>query len=62
MLEMMSRRILVAHSLFGQRVARLTPPALLTGSEIERVIAAVDESLAVLASRATHYEEELSHA
>jgi putrescine aminotransferase len=62
MLEMMSRRILVAHSLFGQRVARLTPPALLTGSEIERVIAAVDESLAVLASRATHYEQELSHA
>lgn len=54
MLEMMERRILIAHSLFGHRVARLTPPATLTGSEIERILESAEQSLRVLADKHLH--------
>ncbi len=63
MLEMMSQRILVSHSLNAHRVVRLTPPATITDRNVEQLLTAVAESFATLVRRhsSSHWRN-LSHA
>ena len=51
MLELLHRRIITSHSLNAHRVLRLTPPAILGGSEVEWLVGAVDEAIGTVAAR-----------
>ncbi|MEU0108425.1 aminotransferase class III-fold pyridoxal phosphate-dependent enzyme [Streptomyces sp. NPDC006251] len=50
-LELLDARVLVNHSLNNSAVLRLTPPALLTTDEADRLLSAVDLAFAALARR-----------
>ena len=50
-LEMMTRKVLLCHSYYGHRVARLTPPATLTDEETEWIVAAAEQSLRAVDAR-----------
>jgi putrescine aminotransferase len=47
--ELLERRVIVSHSLNANRVVRLTPPAILTESELDWLLAALRESLRAVA-------------
>jgi putrescine aminotransferase len=51
MLEMMSRKVLVSHSLHAHKVVRLTPPATLTDHDVDRIMTAIEASFAAVAAR-----------
>jgi putrescine aminotransferase len=51
-LELLDRGVLVNHSLNAHRVVRLTPPAVLTDAEADRVVEAVAAAATALAGRA----------
>ena len=51
MLEMMSRKVLVSHSSYGHRVARITPSATLTSGELEQVAIAARDSMRAVEAR-----------
>jgi putrescine aminotransferase len=51
-LELLDRGVLVNHSLNAHRVVRLTPPAVLTDAEADRVVETVADAAAVIAGRA----------
>jgi putrescine aminotransferase len=51
-LELLDRGVLVNHSLNAHRVVRLTPPAVLTDAEADRVVTAVAGAATALAGRA----------
>jgi putrescine aminotransferase len=51
MLEMMSRKILVSHSLNAHKVVRLTPPATLTDHDVAQIVTAIGASFAAVAAR-----------
>ncbi|MGA2887751.1 MAG: aminotransferase class III-fold pyridoxal phosphate-dependent enzyme [Terracidiphilus sp.] len=62
-LELMSRRILVSHSLNAHKVVRLTPPSTLTDGNVNQLLTAVAESLAAIAHRHISSDRRyLSHA
>ncbi|HYC90813.1 MAG TPA: aspartate aminotransferase family protein [Thermoanaerobaculia bacterium] len=50
-LEMMTRKVLLSHSYYGHKVARLTPPATLTDADAEQIIAAAETSLRAVEAR-----------
>ncbi len=52
MLELLDRGVLVNHSLNAHRVVRLTPPAVLTDAEADRVVETVAAASATVAGRA----------
>jgi putrescine aminotransferase len=54
LMELFDRHVLVNHSLNNSAVVRLTPPAILTADEVERLTAVVD---AAFESLATRFEE-----
>ena len=63
MLEMMSRRVLVSHSLNAHCVVRLTPPSTLTDDDVQLLVAAIAESFAAVVRRHRHSDRShLSHA
>jgi putrescine aminotransferase len=63
MLEMMSRRVLVSHSLNAHCVVRLTPPSTLTDRDIEQLLTAVEESFTAIVRRyESSNRRHLSHA
>ncbi len=49
--EMLERRVLVSNSLNSNRVLRLTPPAVMTESELEWLLGAIEESAHAVAKR-----------
>jgi putrescine aminotransferase len=49
--EMLERRVLVSNSLNSNRVLRLTPPAVISESELEWLVSAVQESAEAVAGR-----------
>jgi putrescine aminotransferase len=51
-LELLDRGVLVNHSLNAHRVVRLTPPAVLTDAEADRVVEAIAAAATALAGRA----------
>ena len=51
MLELMDRGVLVNHSLNAHRVVRLTPPAVLTGSDLDWLFTAFDDAAPAMATR-----------
>ncbi|MCP3803318.1 aminotransferase class III-fold pyridoxal phosphate-dependent enzyme [Allokutzneria sp. A3M-2-11 16] len=51
LLALIDRRVLVNHSLNNSTVLRLTPPAVLSDGEVERIVDAFDESFAAIAAR-----------
>jgi putrescine aminotransferase len=51
MLEMLSRRVIVSHSLNATRVVRFTPPALLADADVDHVAEAATESAQSVADR-----------
>ena len=51
MLEMMSRKVLVSHSLHAHKVVRLTPPATLTDHDVAQIVTAIEASFAAVAAR-----------
>ena len=52
LLDLLDRGVLVNHSLNAHRVVRLTPPAVLTDAEADRVVEAVAAAATALAGRA----------
>jgi putrescine aminotransferase len=50
-LDLLDRGVLVNHSLNAHRVVRLTPPAILTDAEADRLVEAVADAAAALGSR-----------
>ena len=50
-LDLLDRGVLVNHSLNAHRVVRLTPPAVLTDAEADRVVEAVAAAALALADR-----------
>jgi putrescine aminotransferase len=59
-LEMLSRRVILSHSLNAQRVVRLTPPATLSEAEVEWLCAALTESAAAVADRYAGMAQEVA--
>lgn len=51
MLEMMSRKVLVSHSLNAHKVVRLTPPATLTDHDVAQLVTAIEASFTAVAAR-----------
>ena len=51
MMELLKRKVLVSHSLNAHRVVRLTPPAILTESECDWLLGAVQEAALELRQR-----------
>lgn len=51
MIELLRRRVIVAHSLNSHHVVRLTPPAVLSHDEQEWLLGAIEESLLTVADR-----------
>jgi putrescine aminotransferase len=49
MLELLSRHVIVSHSLNAHRTVRLTPPAILDGTDCDLLLEALRSSLAALA-------------
>ncbi|HEV2861430.1 MAG TPA: aminotransferase class III-fold pyridoxal phosphate-dependent enzyme [Pyrinomonadaceae bacterium] len=59
--EMLSRRVIVSYSLNAHRVARLTPPALLTDADVEWLLEAVRATSLVLAERYPNFAAGKEH-
>jgi putrescine aminotransferase len=53
LLELIARNVVVNHSLNAHSVLRLTPPAVLTDSDLDHLESALDDSLRALAARYT---------
>jgi putrescine aminotransferase len=51
MMEMMTRKVLLCHSLYGHKVARLTPPATLSAEHVEQILTAAEASLRAVEAR-----------
>jgi len=51
LIELLTRRVIAAHSLNSHRVVRLTPPAILLPDELDWLLVAMEESLAAVADR-----------
>lgn len=51
MIELLGRRVIVAHSLNSHCVVRLTPPAILSAEELDWLVGAMEESLIAVADR-----------
>lgn len=56
MIEMLKRNVIVSYSLNAHRVVRLTPPAFLAESDVEWLVAAARECIAVLDERYPNFE------
>jgi putrescine aminotransferase len=48
LLELIQRHVLVSHSLNAHRVVRVTPPAILSDADFDRLIAALKDSAAAI--------------
>lgn len=50
-LELLSARVIVNHSMIASTVLRLTPPAVLSGDEVALLVEAFDSALRTLGQR-----------